>query len=114
MDMIEVSRVLKACEKESFLNRIFTVKEIELINLDHRKAADNFAVKEAVSKMLGTGFRQISPIEIEVLRDPIGKPYVELYGNTAELAKKQGVTLVHVTITNTKDYALAYVVGEHL
>ena len=114
MDLIEVDRVLKACEKESFLKRYFTEKEIEIIILDRRKAADNFAVKEAVSKMLGTGFRQIVPIEIEVLRNKEGKPYVNLYGKTAMIADKQGVTTVHVTISNTKDFASAYVVGEHL
>ncbi|HWT27672.1 MAG TPA: ACP synthase, partial [Mobilitalea sp.] len=63
-------------------------------------------------KMFGTGFRDVALIEIEVLRDTIGKPYVNLYGKASELAKQQGVTMVHVSITNTKDYANAFVVGE--
>lgn len=113
-DLIEVERVLKACRKETFLRRVYTEKEIELIQLDHRKSADNFAVKEAVSKMLGTGFRNVVPIEIEVLRNKQGKPFVNLFGKAAEIAKEQGVTIIHVTISNTRDYANAFVVGEHL
>lgn len=111
-DMIEIERVVKACQKEAFLLKYFTSKEIALISLDRKKAADNFAVKEAVSKMFGTGFREIKPIEIEVLRDELGKPYVNLYGNTLEFAKKRQVASIHVSISNTKKYASAFVVGE--
>ncbi|NLK27916.1 MAG: holo-ACP synthase [Clostridiales bacterium] len=113
VDLIEVDRVLRACSKDSFLRRYFTDKEIELIKADKKKAADNFAVKEAVSKMFGTGFREISPIDIEVLRDEAGKPYVNLYRKAAKLAKEQGISMIHVSITNTKEYANAYVIGEH-
>ncbi len=112
VDMIEIDRVVKACEKEAFLKRYFTEKERELISLDKKKAADNFAVKEAVSKMFGTGFRQIVPIEIEVLRDELGKPYVNLYGITKEYGENCNLKQVHVSISNTKKYATAFVVGE--
>ncbi len=113
VDLIEIDRVMRACSKDSFLRRYFTEKEIELIQADKRKAADNFAVKEAVSKMFGTGFRKFSPIDIEVLRDKAGKPYVNLYREAAKLAKEQGISIIHVSITNTKEYANAYVIGEH-
>ena len=112
VDLIEVTRVTKACENESFLKRYFTKQEIILILKDTKKAADNFAVKEAVAKMFGTGFTGISLIEIEVLREANGKPYVNLYGKAQELAKAQGITAIHVSISNTKDYASAFVIGE--
>lgn len=112
LDLIEVSRVVKACEKETFLRKCFTAAEIELFEGDRRRAADNFAVKEAIAKMFGTGFRGISLIEIEVLRDNNGKPYVKLYGKADELARTQGITAIHVSISNTKDYANAFAVGE--
>lgn len=112
VDLIEVSRVKKACESKRFLERIFTEVELELISTDMKKAAGNFAVKEAVAKMFGTGFSKCAPIEIEVLRDEMGKPYVELYGNAKKLAKEQRIAYIHVSITNTKEYANAYVVGE--
>jgi holo-[acyl-carrier protein] synthase len=112
VDLIEISRVVQACRKENFLKRYFTEKEIELIKTDRIKAADNFAVKEAVAKMLGTGFRGFTPIDIEVLRNPEGKPYVNLYGAAQRLAKLQETAIIHISITNTKDYANAFAVGE--
>jgi holo-[acyl-carrier protein] synthase len=112
VDLIEVDRVRRACQKELFLKKYYTEQEIVLVNNDFKKAADNFVVKEAVSKMLGTGFRGFAPIDIEVLRDPFGKPYVNLYGGAAELAKQQKITGIHVSITNTKEYSNAFVVGE--
>lgn len=111
-DMIEIERVVKACEKEAFLLRAFTSEEILLIKKHGPKSADNFAVKEAVSKMFGTGFQGISLLEIEVLRDSLGKPYVNLYGNAKKMAVELGIKKIHVTITNTKELAQAFVVGE--
>ena len=111
-DIIEVERVLKACERETFLKKCFTEKEIVLIQQDKKKAADNFAVKEAVSKMFGTGFRGIMPIDIECLRDELGKPYVNLYGNALEMAENRNLGTIHVSISNTTKYASAFVVGE--
>lgn len=113
VDLIEVDRVVKACQKESFLKRYYTEQEISLIEQDIKKSADNFAVKEAVVKMLGTGFRGVKPKEIEVLRNKEGKPYVRLYGNAASEAAKQRITDIHVSITNTKDFANAFVIGEY-
>jgi holo-[acyl-carrier protein] synthase len=112
VDLIEINRVVQACQNENFLTRYFTVHEIELIKTDYTMAADNFAVKEAVAKVLGTGFRGFAPIDIEVLRNHYGKPYVNLYGGAAELAKTQGNLIIHVSISNTKDYANAFAVGE--
>jgi len=112
VDLIEIDRISKACEKEGFLSRSFTEDEIKMIDGKWQRAAGNFALKEAVAKMFGTGFRQISLKEIEVLRDKLGKPYVNLYGRAYDLAKKQGVTKIHVSITNTKEYANAFVIGE--
>lgn len=112
-DLIEIDRVLKACEKEAFLNKYFTQSERKLIEKDKKKAADNFAVKEAVSKMFGTGFRGFMPIHIEVLRDALGKPYVTLYGPALDISQRLGAGTIHVSITNTAKYAQAFVVGEN-
>ena len=111
-DLIEIDRVSKACKKDTFKEKMFTQDEINLCKNNDVKFADNFAVKESVSKMLGTGFRDITPIEIEVLRDSLGKPYVNLYGRSLERSKELGITKILVTISNTKDYSLAFVVGQ--
>ncbi len=111
-DLIEIDRVVKACEKEAFQKKYFTLKEIKLAAVNKQKFADNFVVKEAVVKMLGTGFHGIRPIEIEVLRDSLGKPYVNLYGAALRISNLLGISEIFVSITNTREYASAFVVGE--
>ena len=111
-DLVEIKRMKKACEKEAFLVRVYTEEERRQAGKQLSRLAGNFAVKEAVAKVFGTGFRSFGPGEIEVLRDSLGKPYVELYGGARELAGKLGITSIHVSITNTEEYALAYAVGE--
>lgn len=111
-DLIEVERVAKAYEKESFCRRVYTEAEREMIGTQMQRAAGNFAVKEAVSKAFGTGFHGMEPGEIEVLREPSGKPYVVLYGGAKKAQQEQNIQKIHVSISNTKDYALAYVVLE--
>ena len=111
-DIIEIERIKKACAREAFLLRSFTMPEREFIAGRAEKAAGNFAVKEAVSKVMGTGFRGISLNEIEVLRDSLGKPYIRLYGRAGERALNMGIEKWHVSISNTKTLAIAYVIGE--
>ena len=111
-DLIEIKRIKKACGKQSFLVRCFTDKELDLIGTDYDKAAGNFAVKEAVAKVLGTGFSGIRPIEIEVLRDEKGKPFVTLSGGAEKIAGKLGIKRIHVSITDTEEYAAAFAIGE--
>ena len=111
-DLIEIARVERAWEKESFRNRVFTEQEKQLIAERSQRAAGNFAVKEAVVKAFGTGFGKIAPGEIEVLREVSGKPYVVLYGEAEAFRTANGITALHVSISNTKEYATAYVVAE--
>ncbi len=111
-DLIEVERVKKACEKESFRKKIYTEQEQCLIAEHAQRAAGNFAVKESMVKAFGTGFGKISPIDIEVLREVSGKPYVVLHGPAKELAETLHIQHIHVSISNLKDYAVGYVVLE--
>lgn len=112
IDLIETERIKKACAKEAFLIRYFTLEERALINARPETAAGNFAVKEAVVKAFGTGFRGIEPGDIEVLRDGYGRPFVKLYGGADRQAELMGIEKIHVSVTNTKTYAAAYVVAE--
>lgn len=112
IDMIEISRVAKACEKEAFLKRCYTEEEIHSTRNNPASLAGNFAVKEAVSKVFGTGFRGFGLDSIEVLRDELGKPYVNLYKGAKEKADELGITRIHVSISNTKEMAVAMAVGE--
>lgn len=111
-DFIEVERIQKAYEKEAFRKRIYTEKEQQLIADNAQRAAGNFAVKESVVKAFGTGFGKISPIDVEVLREASGKPYVVLHGPAKELMEKEQILQIHVSISNTKEHAIGYVVME--
>lgn len=111
-DLIEISRVRKACEKDSFVMRTFTDMESRQAKGSASKLAGSFAVKEAVAKALGTGFRTFMPIDVEVLRDHLGKPYVRLYGGAKKRFEDMGMERIEVSITNTPEYAMAFAVGE--
>lgn len=132
VDIIENARI-KAAIKSSFsgrfIEKLFTEREVHLSNNKVSFFSGNFAAKEAFAKSLGTGFRGFMPYEVEVLRDNIGKPYIKLYGRALEKLyglndcfkqigmKKcinQGICFnnIQVSITNTKDYACAFVIIE--
>ena len=73
--------------------------------------AGNFAAKEAVSKALGTGFRGFGVKDIEILRDELGKPVVNLNSNVYEILKRKDVN-IHLSISHNRTSAIAYAVME--
>lgn len=112
-DLCEVSRIEKT--EPRFLERCFTESERELFSKKHNKAqtvAANFAAKEALSKALGTGMRGFSFEDIEVLRDNLGKPYINVYNGAKEKCEKEGITKIYVSLSHTDSLAMAYVVLE--
>ena len=111
-DLVEIERMGRACEKDYFVMRTFTEMESRQAKGSSSKLAGSFAVKEAVAKVLGTGFRSFMPIDIEVLRDELGKPYVCLYGGALARFREMGLARIEVSITNTSEWAMAFAVGE--
>ena len=111
-DLVEIERMKKACEKEAFLSRVSTERERRQAGGKASVLAGDFAVKEAVAKVFGTGFRDFMPGDIEVLRDELGKPYVNLYGRARKTAEEKGILRLEVSISNTREYAMAFAVGE--
>lgn len=111
-DIVNISRVEKACQNKAFLLRCFTDDERRLIGDNFAVAAGNFAVKESVAKCFGTGVSGFGLNEIEVLRDGKGKPYVNLYGEAAELAASLNIDRLFVTISDTDDTVVAFAVAE--
>ncbi|HYK42413.1 MAG TPA: holo-ACP synthase [Thermoanaerobaculia bacterium] len=116
LDLTPVSRVAEVLERfrERFLARVFVPGEIHGGRRHPRAFAEHvagrFAAKEAAMKALGTGWRGIAFREIAVLRDPRGKPTLELTGRAAARARQLGVIESEVSITHTKDLAAAVVV----
>lgn len=111
-DLIEIERIRKACSNQAFLMRCFSIREQKFIGENMSRAAGNWAVKEAVSKVFGTGVSGFDLTDIEVLRDEKGKPYVVLFNQAAVISHALGIRRLHISISNTKEYAVAYVVGE--
>ncbi|SHI87532.1 holo-ACP synthase [Parasporobacterium paucivorans] len=111
-DIVEIERIEKACLKEAFLCRVYTPKEREQSKGKNSFLAGNFAVKESVSKCFGTGFQRFRINDIEVLRDDQGKPYVNLYNQAESIARQLGIARIHVTITNTSEFAFATAIAE--
>ena len=75
------------------------------------RLAVRFAAKEAASKVLGTGLRGVGFKEIEVTREPSGKPNLALHGRARERAERLGLTSFEVSLTHETDYAVAFIVG---
>ena len=115
-DIIEINRVEKAVQSDSFKKRVFTEAEIAYCESRGKQQfasfAARFAAKEAVLKALGTGLRGGELVELEVLNDELGCPQMSLRGYHEELAKSKGVGKIHVTLSHSKDSAMAYVVLE--
>jgi holo-[acyl-carrier protein] synthase len=94
-DIVNIKRLEKILKKNknAFKSRIFTKKEI--IYCDKKKNSTSFyakryAAKEALSKALGTGIRKgINFKEIEVLNNSLGKPHINLKGDTEKYIKKK-------------------------
>lgn len=112
-DIVEIDRVSKAIQKDSFLNKCFTQNEINLIKKKSpQTATGNFCAKEAFSKALGTGFRNFSLKDVEVLRDNLDKPYIILHNNAKNIFEKIEANSIYVSISHCKEYATAVVVIE--
>jgi len=118
IDLVEVARIAAAVERfgERFLNRVFTTGEIQYCrskqNATERFAA-RFAAKEAAFKAIGTGWSHgVTWKDIEVRREPGGRPTVGYSGKAAEFAAKLGVRRVSLSLSHTAEQAIAQVILE--
>ena len=114
IDIIEIDRVADVIARhgDRFLQRVYTADEIAHCRGRISELAARFAAKEAVMKMLGTGWRGgVEWTDIETLPDPLGKPLVALHGATAKLAESLGITHVLVSISHAGEYAIASALG---
>lgn len=115
-DIIEIERIARAIKSESFIRRVFTAEEAAYCQRRGQQAAASFAArfaaKEAVLKALGTGLREGSLQELAVDNDGLGKPLVQLSGHFAMLAKQLGVKNIQISLSHSRDFAVAYVIME--
>ena len=118
VDVTEVDRMEAAIERRGrpLLERLFTPSEIAYCEKHRHRAerfAGRFAAKEAAMKALGTGWsRGVRWVDIEVVREPSGKPTLKLSGAACAIATSLGVKKIALTITHTGNTALALVIFE--
>jgi holo-[acyl-carrier protein] synthase len=118
IDIAEVPRIVQSIERfgERFLHRIFTSAEIRYCDSKANRAeryAARFAAKEAAMKALGTGWNHgVRWRDCEVTRMPGGRPTLTFHGKAAEFAAKLGTKNIALSLTHTKEQAMAQVILE--
>ena len=110
-DIIEIERIEKAISKEGFKNKIYTQRELKNIEKRGNRTetyAGIFSAKEAISKAIGTGVREFSLIDLEILNDDLGKPYVVVSEKLDKILKtKKEDYQIEISISHSKKYATA-------
>ena len=117
IDLVDFGRIEKMLEKHPhrFLERVFTPTEQADADKNKNrieKLAGRFAAKEAVMKLIGTGWRDgIAWTDIEVVNNALGQPIVTITGKVKELADEKGVEQITLSITHTSNFAIASAVA---
>lgn len=125
IDLVEVARIEHAVTRwgERFLQRVFTPTERAACQTRMASLAARWAAKEAAAKMLGVGLRglggasrhtdrdAVAWTEIEITNDDRGRPLLALHGRAAERATALGLRSWSVSLSHTRDLAIASVVG---
>ncbi len=118
IDIVETSRIKRLVDEhgQRFLDRCFTVEEQRYCALNEKRyfehLAGRFAAKEAVLKVLGTGWRGgIAWTDVEVIREPSGQPKISLTGECRRIAKELGIIRWHVSISHIETHATASAIG---
>lgn len=117
IDLVDFPRIEQMIERhgERFLDRIFTFAEQQYAR-SHKNSveryAGRFAAKEAILKLIGTGWRgKIAWTDVEVVNDPAGRPEVRLSGEVKEIAERLGIRQISISITHTANFAIASAVA---
>ncbi len=114
IDSIEISRVRRAMENPRFCQRVFGEAEYSLLavrGFPAQSAAASFCAKEAFSKALGTGVRGFRLREVELLRDELGAPFLQLSGRALAMAQERKLRF-SVSVTHTRELATVIVIAE--
>ncbi|QOJ13824.1 MAG: holo-ACP synthase [Planctomycetia bacterium] len=117
VDIVVVSRVERLRERHGdvFMERVFTPAERAYCDSARGRAerlAGRFAAKEAVFKVLGSGWRgSMQWTDVETLPDALGKPVITLHGESARRAAEMGIARVLISLSHAGGYAVASALG---
>ena len=118
IDLVDCPRIEQMIQRhgERFIKRVFTDAEQSYARAnknDVEKLAGRFAAKEAILKLMGTGWRgRIAWTDIEVINNAAGQPEVTLSGEVKKIADKLGIKHISVSITHTANFAIASAVAK--
>ncbi len=117
VDICSVARITEVHKRygEKFLRRVLTADEISYVKSAEKhmvtRIAARFAAKEAVVKVLGTGWVGVGWQEVELVRMPSGEPRLQLHGRARARAELLGLSQFEVSMSHEKEYAVAFVVA---
>ena len=118
VDLVEIDRMERAITRSGprLVERLYTADEHAYCSakrFPYPCLAARFACKEAFLKALGTGLRKrMRWRDIEVRRDPLGKPFLQLYGHLRERCADAGIRHIHLSLSHSAGHAVAQVVLE--
>lgn len=110
--IVEISRIAKCCKNKRFLSNFFSADEIRFFvshKLSTALIAENYCVKIALAKAIGTGMRIIRAQDITVLRDRLGSPFIITEGYAKLLEQREGYVF-NVSVDHCREYATASVI----
>jgi holo-[acyl-carrier protein] synthase len=113
VDRVELAQFQRTVDAagDGFLQRVFTSEEIAYCAGRVHRLATRFAAKEAMAKVLGTGFRGVGWHEVEVVTSPHGEPHLVLHDRARDRADRLGMRSIGVSLTHTTIAAEAFVVA---
>jgi len=116
VDIVEIARIARTLARfgERFLRRVYTQAEVAYCRGRPAQLAARFAAKEAVAKALGVGISWREGVywrDVEVVRDPRGKPGICLHRGALERAQQVGLSGWAVSLSHSREYAVAMVVA---
>jgi holo-[acyl-carrier protein] synthase len=116
VDIVEIARIARTLARfgERFLRRVYTQAEVAYCRGRPAQLAARFAAKEAVAKALGVGIFWREGVywrDVEVVRDPRGKPGIRLHRGALERAQQAGLGGWAVSLSHSREYAVAMVVA---
>jgi holo-[acyl-carrier protein] synthase len=118
IDVVEIVRIQHSMNRfgQRFLDRVYRSGE-QAYCLRKKNSAESFAArfaaKEAAAKALGTGISHgVNWLEIEVVREPSGRPTLRFHGRAEQIAQQLGVIRASLSLTHTEQLAVASVVLE--
>ncbi len=117
IDLVDFPRIEEMINRhnERFISRVFTAAEQAYADSNKNrieKYAGRFAAKEAILKLIGTGWRgKIAWTDIEIINTSSGQPQVNLAGEVKIIADKLGITQISISITHTANFAIASAVA---